>query len=75
MRENVENIFKKRLFSVLLLKALGSILLILFLGVGLAPDEAQYHLWSKYIDWGYYSKPPGIAWQIYLGCLFFGDTE
>jgi hypothetical protein len=24
----------------------------------LYPDEAQYWLWSRTLDWGYYSKPP-----------------
>lgn len=64
-----------RLSGLLGLKAIASILLILYLGVGLAPDEAQYWLWSHYLDWGYYSKPPGIAWQISIGTYFFGDSE
>lgn len=35
-------------------------------------DEAQYWLWGQYLDFGYYSKPPLIAWVIRasteLGC-------
>jgi 4-amino-4-deoxy-L-arabinose transferase-like glycosyltransferase len=27
-------------------------------------DEAQYWLWSQHLDFGYYSKPPMIAWVI-----------
>lgn len=27
-------------------------------------DEAQYWLWGQSLDWGYYSKPPLIAWVI-----------
>jgi 4-amino-4-deoxy-L-arabinose transferase-like glycosyltransferase len=27
-------------------------------------DEAQYWLWAQSPDWGYYSKPPLIAWVI-----------
>jgi 4-amino-4-deoxy-L-arabinose transferase-like glycosyltransferase len=30
----------------------------------LYPDEAQYWLWSLKPDWGYYSKPPLVAWLI-----------
>ncbi len=30
----------------------------------LYPDEAQYWLWSRTLDWGYVSKPPMIAWLI-----------
>ena len=43
--------------------------------IGLMPDEAQYWTWSQNLDWGYYSKPPGIAWQIALGTSLFGNTE
>lgn len=55
---------------------LSRVLLIVFVltsGVGLMPDEAQYFTWSCLPDIGYYSKPPGIAWQIYLGTCLFGD--
>jgi len=44
-------------------------------GIGLMPDEAQYWTWSKVLSYGYYSKPPGVAWQIAVGTFFFGDTE
>jgi 4-amino-4-deoxy-L-arabinose transferase-like glycosyltransferase len=27
-------------------------------------DESQYWLWGQSLDWGYYSKPPLIAWVI-----------
>lgn len=30
----------------------------------LYPDEAQYWLWSLHPAWGYYSKPPVVAWLI-----------
>ena len=32
----------------------------------IGPDEAQYWRWSRTLDWGYYSKPPLIAWAIAL---------
>jgi 4-amino-4-deoxy-L-arabinose transferase-like glycosyltransferase len=38
------------------------------------PDEAQYWTWSLFPDIGYYSKPPGIAWQIAAGTALFGHT-
>ena len=31
----------------------------------LYPDEAQYWLWSRTLDFGYFSKPPMIAWAIW----------
>ena len=30
----------------------------------LSADEAQYWLWSNHLSWGYFSKPPLIAWLI-----------
>lgn len=30
------------------------------------PDEAQYWAWSKSLQWGYYSKPPAIAYVLAL---------
>ncbi len=60
---------------ILLFKAIAIIGLIISGYIGLGPDEAQYWTWSQKLNWGYYSKPPGIAWQIWMGTLFFGDTE
>jgi len=41
----------------------------------LYPDEAQYWLWSRTLDWGYYSKPPMIAWTIWTTTAIGGDSE
>jgi len=60
---------------LLLLKALFFFWLIQQGTIGLGPDEAQYWTWSQKLDWGYYSKPPGIAWQIWFGTQLFGNTE
>lgn len=38
-------------------------------------DEAYYWLWSKRLDYGYYSKGPGIAAIIRLATAIGGDTE
>ena len=40
----------------------------------LVGDEAYYWLWSKHLDYGYFSKGPGVAWTIALGAWLFGDT-
>jgi 4-amino-4-deoxy-L-arabinose transferase-like glycosyltransferase len=63
------------LFILLIIKALGVIALIVYSPIGLSPDEAQYWTWSRDFDWGYYSKPPGIAWQIGLFQLGIGTPE
>lgn len=36
-------------------------------------DEAQYWTWSLALDWGYYSKPPVIAWLIAFTTTLCGD--
>jgi 4-amino-4-deoxy-L-arabinose transferase-like glycosyltransferase len=41
----------------------------------LYPDEAQYWFWSLYPAFGYYSKPPLVAWIIALTTKAFGDSE
>lgn len=35
-----------------------------FSGIDLFVDETQYWLWGQDFAWGYYSKPPLIAWLI-----------
>lgn len=62
------------LLLILIIKAALMTCFVLFGDIGLSPDEAQYWTWSHQLDWGYYSKPPGIAWQIALGTEFFGNT-
>ena len=37
-------------------------------------DEAQYWYWSTYFDWGYYSKPPLVAWIIGFFTSIFGNS-
>ena len=38
-------------------------------------DEAQYWGWAQKIEWGYFSKPPVLAWLIALNTFMCGDTE
>lgn len=42
-------------------------------GVSLYIDEAQYWTWAQALDWGYFSKPPGVAALIWLSTALFGD--
>ena len=37
-------------------------------------EEAQYWTWSQDLAFGYYSKPPLIAWLIRATCELLGDT-
>jgi 4-amino-4-deoxy-L-arabinose transferase-like glycosyltransferase len=40
----------------------------------LIADESYYFLWSRHLDWSYFSKGPGVACVIWLGTHLFGDT-
>ncbi len=64
-----------KVFVLSLIKTVLVLLLILSGWIHLSPDEAQYWTWSRHLDFGYYSKPPGIAYQIAFGTSFFGATE
>ncbi len=66
---------KTKLYIFLSLKALFLALLMAFGWLHLAPDEAQYWSWSQHLDWGYYSKPPAIAWQIFTTTSLLGNSE
>ena len=41
----------------------------------LGPDESQYWFWSRTLEFGYYSKPPLIAWAIAATTALFGNSE
>ncbi len=41
----------------------------------LYPDEAQYWLWSRHLAFGYFSKPPLIAWLIRVTTALGGQGE
>ena len=43
--------------------------------IDLGGDEAYQWTWSKHLAWGYYSKPPGIAWIQFAGTSLWGDNE
>ena len=60
------------LIATLLLVRLG---LVLGSPLELYADEAQYWRWGDTLDWGYYSKPPLIAWVIHVSTGLFGDSE
>jgi 4-amino-4-deoxy-L-arabinose transferase-like glycosyltransferase len=43
--------------------------------IELSVDEAQYWHWSRNIDFGYFTKPPMIAWLIAFSTAIFGNEE
>lgn len=51
------------------------VLVLIFTQAELGPDEAQYWYWSRDFDFGYFSKPPLIAWAIGATTALFGNEE
>lgn len=49
------------------------LLLLAFDRTDLFVDESQYWLWGRHLDFGYYSKPPLIAWVIRLATGLAGS--
>ncbi len=43
--------------------------------IDLYPDEAQYWVWAQHPAWGYFSKPPMVAWLIAASIQCFGDSD
>tara|TARA_Y100001970_G_C14191239_1_gene835514 strand:+ start:584 stop:1975 length:1392 start_codon:yes stop_codon:yes gene_type:complete len=64
----------KLLLATLAIIFVIKILSINFTSFNLFGDEAQYWLWSKNLDFGYFSKPPLLAWSIGLYTLIFSDS-
>lgn len=64
-----------KLFLVLAALVVWRFLAALDAGLNLSIDEAQYFLWSLDPAWGYFSKPPLIAWTIALATPLCGDSE
>lgn len=80
----MEREFKRRYFVDYLLSGGGLVLLLLFVGkfyyllelpLPLSYDESYYWDWSRALDWGYYSKPPMVAWLIHLSTTLLGHSE
>jgi hypothetical protein len=62
------------------LRVLAALLALRVLALFLDPnslyaDETQYWLWAQSLDWGYFSKPPMIAWLIAGATAVFGDAD
>jgi 4-amino-4-deoxy-L-arabinose transferase-like glycosyltransferase len=62
-------------FGVLLVLTAARIFSLQLNPFGLYFDEAQYWTWSRAFDWGYFTKPPLIAWVIGATTAVFGDAE
>lgn len=53
---------------------LWRVLLLPFDRADLFVDDAQYWLWSRDLDWGYFSKPPLMAWILRASTALGSDA-
>ncbi len=82
MTRDTHLVFRSRQFDpwssildIALVLLIVRILILLVSPFNLGPDEAQYWSWSLEPDFGYFSKPPMIAWLIGVSTFIFGDAE
>ena len=61
-------------FILVLVSIIIKLIAIHFTNFNLFGDEAQYWIWSKDLDFGYYSKPPLLSWLIGLYTFIFGNS-
>lgn len=64
----------QRFWWLLLILVSWRLIYILITPLDLVPDEAYYWDWSRHLAWGYYSKPPLIAWVNALSSTLFGTS-
>ncbi len=62
-------------FIILVIITLIRIYSLFISPIELSVDEAQYWHWSQNLDYGYFTKPPFIAWVIALSTNIFGNEE
>lgn len=62
-------------FSALLILLVMRVVFTGLSPLNLYADEAQYWRWGDTLEWGYYSKPPMIAWVIHVVTSVFGNAE
>jgi len=66
--------FHSRVFIILSCLLTARLIYAAIVPLDLAPDEAYYWDWSRQLDYGYYSKPPMVAWLIGLSTSLGGNT-
>jgi len=70
-----DNAYYERAFWLFLFAAATIRLIFLFASpLDLSPDEAYYWDWSRHLSVGYYSKPPMVAWIIWVSTHLFGSS-
>lgn len=66
--------WNRRFLILLALVTLVQLLYLFISRLSLAADEAYYWEWSRQVAWGYFEKPPMVAWIIALFTHVFGSN-
>lgn len=74
-RKASDSAWTRAAFALLGLLALIRLAALAASPIDLYADEAQYWRWGQSLAWGYYSKPPMIAWVIHATTALFSDAE
>lgn len=74
-REGLFDTYQRLAFALILALTAMRVVVLFATPLELHPDEAQYWLWSRRLDWGYFSKPPLIAWIIAGTTAIGGQAE
>ena len=70
-----DNSYLTKLICIILVITSVRVIALLSSELNFHGDEAQYWTWSQALDWGYYTKPPMIAWIIHSTTWVLGDAE
>jgi hypothetical protein len=68
------NLWNHRFFLLLTILFCWRLAFLALAPLDLVSDEAYYWDWSRRLDWGYFSKPPLIAWLNALSTTLFGNS-
>jgi len=69
------SVYSKRIWWILAAVALLRIVYVVLFPFDLSGDEAYYWDWGRRLSWGYFSKPPFIAWLMALAGWLGGNTD
>ena len=79
VRKAWKSLLNRPVWERLVLALTGAVLVrwavLLLSGLHLHGDEAQYWVWSENFEFGYFSKPPLIAWIIGAATAVCGEGE
>ncbi|MFC4874740.1 ArnT family glycosyltransferase [Negadavirga shengliensis] len=75
MKDNMNRKYRIYLALILILVAFLKLLFTALTPLSLFSEETQYWLWSRHLDWNYYSKPLMIALYNRASTFLLGNTE